>query len=142
MFPWILRKLPAFLNVCGVKVKGCRLLLLLLFVIKLSVVSTATVRVTVDGGTNRWLTWLTERGYDLKNIKPPHLVTGDMDSISKHLLQYYMNSNQTTQVLHTPDQYETDYTKAVRETQQFLSDRNLVVCSIVFPYTCHLIRHE
>lgn len=83
---------------------------------------------TVDGGTDRWLSWLKQNKYDLNNMKPPHLVTGDMDSISKHVLQYYMTTNQTTQVLHTPDQYETDYTKAIREVQQFLTERNMVVC--------------
>lgn len=86
----------------------------------------------MDGGTDRWLSWLTEHGYDLKNMQPPHLVTGDMDSISKHVLQYYMTTNQTTQVLHTPDQIETDYTKAIRELQQFLSERNMVVGSFFY----------
>lgn len=81
----------------------------------------------MDGGADRWLTWLSEHGYDLENIKPPHLVTGDMDSISKHVLQYYVATNKITQVLHTPDQDETDYTKSLKELQHFMCERGIEV---------------
>lgn len=94
---------------------------------------TAAVRVTVDGGTDRWLSWMSEHGFDLENMKPPDLVTGDMDSISKQVLQYYIATNKTTQVLHTPDQDENDYTKAIKELQHYLNERSIVVCcSFVF----------
>lgn len=87
----------------------------------------------MDGGTDRWFTWLAENGYDLKNIKPPHLVTGDLDSISKQTLEFYTNSKHT-QVLHTPDQLETDYTKAIRELQKYLSAKNMVVCFVIIVF--------
>lgn len=132
--PLDFKKFPDVLERLWSRGKHFCLLLMLAFI--LTVTLTATVRVTVDGGTNRWVSWLREHGYDLKNMKPPHLVTGDMDSISKDVLQYYMTTNQTTQVLHTPDQYETDYTKALMEINKFLSERSMMVCLIVFMFEC------
>lgn len=79
---------------------------------------------TVDGGTNRWLTWLNQNGFDINSVAAPHLVTGDMDSISKEILHYYMKTNKVTNVIFTPDQNETDFTKALREIKQHASANN------------------
>lgn len=75
----------------------------------------ASATVTVDGGTDQWLKFLGPRGEETINGQSkkflPDLVTGDMDSIEPHTLSKLrtMGAN----VIETPDQNATDYTKAV-----------------------------
>lgn len=39
----------------------------------------ASMMITVDGGTNRWLQWLRANKLEGK-LKPPNFITGDLDS--------------------------------------------------------------
>lgn len=81
----------------------------------------AQVTVTVDGGTNEWMDYLGDLAKDVLSGKSkkylPKLVTGDMDSISPALLDKLKLTE--ANVLHTPDQMETDYTKAMRQLNEY-----------------------
>lgn len=76
----------------------------------------AKLRVTVDGGTTRWLTWLQAHQCEYSDILPPDLITGDMDSLSLDILEYFEEKN--SKIIRTPDQNETDFTKALKEIQK------------------------
>lgn len=71
------------------------------------------MRITVDGGTKKWLQWLTNNECEFKEVLYPDLITGDMDSLSKDVLNYFKKGN--TKIIVTPNQDETDYTKSLRE---------------------------
>lgn len=79
------------------------------------VFSAASYRVTVDGGTNYL--------YNLQQFKPsgsllenPDLISGDFDSIQDHVLNHYRQLA-TVQIVPTPDQDATDFTKAIQLIQ-------------------------
>ena len=80
----------------------------------------AAVRHAVDGGTN-YLFDLQQQQQQLLNSKEssgelladPHLLTGDMDSVRAEVLNNY-KQNPITEVIETPDQDETDFTKAIQ----------------------------
>lgn len=86
----------------------------------------ASVRITVDGGTDEWLTWIAR--HNIKDNKDPDLITGDMDSIKVETLNYFTNSE--TKVISTLDQDETDYTKALKELKKFTYLNNIKVTQI------------
>ncbi|XP_055382515.1 thiamin pyrophosphokinase 1 [Condylostylus longicornis] len=73
----------------------------------------AKVRITVDGGTNRWLYFLKNFCQDIE-MKPPDFITGDFDSVEKDTLDFFYNSLK----MHTPNQNETDFTKSLRVLQK------------------------
>ncbi|XP_022249480.1 thiamin pyrophosphokinase 1-like [Limulus polyphemus] len=62
----------------------------------------------------------------------PHLITGDFDSLDFSLQEFYRKKG--SQIIHTPDQNETDFTKSLRESTNFLREKNisadsfLIVC--------------
>ena len=97
----------------------------------------AKVTITVDGGTDRWLTFLGKEGHDVLNGKCaeylPNLITGDMDSISK-ATQKRLESFGT--IVHpTMDQNQTDYTKSLYELDLYCRERDIKVMfstSIIF----------
>ncbi|XP_033214868.1 thiamin pyrophosphokinase 1 isoform X2 [Belonocnema kinseyi] len=78
---------------------------------------TAKVTVTVDGGTDRWLTFLGKDGEKVLNGSCqeylPTLITGDMDSVSAGTLKKLESHG--SKVLRTMDQNKTDYTKSLQE---------------------------
>ncbi|GJQ74275.1 hypothetical protein Trydic_g19174 [Trypoxylus dichotomus] len=78
----------------------------------------ASVRITVDGGTDRWLWWLQENNISKDTVKPPDLITGDMDSIEPGTLEAF-TSLEDSLVVVTEDQNETDYTKALKELKKY-----------------------
>ena len=82
----------------------------------------ASVRVAVDGGANRWFHFL--QG---KDCVVPELVTGDFDSIKQNVLSYFRSKG--SEVIATPNQDETDFTKALTEIQSFITSQNLQVWS-------------
>ncbi|KAL0832635.1 hypothetical protein ABMA28_000831 [Loxostege sticticalis] len=89
----------------------------------------ALVRVTVDGGTNRWDKFLKELPDSEQNtIKLPDLITGDFDSISQDILQKYTKS---CKVVHTPDQNYTDFSKALMELQKHCDQQELEIDDVV-----------
>lgn len=53
----------------------------------------AKVRITVDGGTNRWVDFVKEHPGAEHDLKPPELVTGDFDSCTDESLSYVTRLN-------------------------------------------------
>uniref|UniRef100_A0A1Y1JZ71 Uncharacterized protein n=1 Tax=Photinus pyralis TaxID=7054 RepID=A0A1Y1JZ71_PHOPY len=92
--------------------------------------SKAVLRVTVDGGTNRWMSWLKSNNYDNKPDSYPDLVTGDMDSALSEVVEYFCKQNAELKVVPTPNQNETDFTKALREVHKHALDRNLKIDTV------------
>lgn len=74
----------------------------------------AKFRVTVDGGTNRWHQIVLKHSSQIEE-KFPDLITGDLDSIEEEILSIY---SKKSQVIKTPDQNFTDFTKALFEIQK------------------------
>ena len=75
----------------------------------------AKFKVTVDGGTNRWHK-IAQKYENLIQEPRPNLITGDLDSIDKNVLDYYRNKTDSyTKVIQTVDQNYTDFTKALFE---------------------------
>lgn len=96
----------------------------------------AKVRVTVDGGTERWLTWLTMNKDEFKDIPHPDLITGDMDSITPDVLDYYKQI-ETTEIVTTPDQNEIDFFKALKELRSYCSTHSIKLDTVyVLADTC------
>ncbi|GLV41215.1 uncharacterized protein CBL_04739 [Carabus blaptoides fortunei] len=87
----------------------------------------ASLRVTVDGGTNQWYKWLQENRLQLKSVPKPDLVTGDMDSIDVKILQ---KMKHTTVVL-TEDQNETDFTKGLKEIIKMVDSNRVKIDNII-----------
>ncbi|XP_020287888.1 thiamin pyrophosphokinase 1 isoform X2 [Pseudomyrmex gracilis] len=87
----------------------------------------AQITVTVDGGTHRWLRYLEEQEIDLISGEHeqyvPGLITGDLDSCSHALLNKLRNMGSV--VVQTPDQDNTDYTKALLQVGHYAKTRNL-----------------
>ncbi|XP_065337603.1 thiamin pyrophosphokinase 1 [Cloeon dipterum] len=75
----------------------------------------ACLRVTVDGGSDRWLTFCQNSGLSLV----PDMITGDFDSAKKETLEFFAKAG--SKIIETPDQDETDFTKALRETSSWFS---------------------
>ncbi|CAG9766798.1 unnamed protein product [Ceutorhynchus assimilis] len=88
----------------------------------------AKVRVTVDGGLDRWLTWVQAHEYQVSDVYAPDLITGDMDSLSLGLLQYFENKD--SKIVKTPEQNETDFTKSLKELQKHCDDEGIEIDSI------------
>lgn len=78
---------------------------------------------TVDGGTNRWLSWLNKN--NISCCKNPDLITGDMDSITEETYEYF--SSRSVQIINTPDQNETDYTKALMQLKKHIIENHIEV---------------
>lgn len=78
--------------------------------------NTATIRVLVDGGANRWFEYIEKN--QLNDLEDPHFLTGDMDSIS--LESEHRLKTMKCERFHTPDQNHTDFTKALMVIRQLL----------------------
>lgn len=51
---------------------------------------TASVRITVDGGTKQWDRYISTMSQeDQQTLRDPDLITGDFDSITEEILQKY-----------------------------------------------------
>ena len=92
-------------------------------------VQTARITVTVDGGTQRWLKYLEEQGINALNIEHKHyvpdLITGDMDSCLPYIVEKFKSIGST--VIKTPDQDNTDCTKALLEVAHYAKTHNINV---------------
>lgn len=84
----------------------------------------------MDGGAEKWLNWLQAHECDEYVSIAPDLITGDLDSISSDVLEYFEQRN--SQVICTPDQNETDYTKTLREVQKYCSEKEMNVSVILY----------
>ncbi|XP_026275365.1 thiamin pyrophosphokinase 1 isoform X1 [Frankliniella occidentalis] len=73
----------------------------------------AVYRITVDGGTDRWLDWLEASGAcGVSNLGLPDLITGDFDSIRPDTMITLKEKSVCFES--TPDQDLTDFSKAVK----------------------------
>ncbi|XP_078046411.1 thiamine pyrophosphokinase 1 [Augochlora pura] len=95
--------------------------------ILLQIWENAQIKVTVDGGTHRWLKYLKTQDIDLLHGKHsqylPNLITGDMDSSSPEILEKLKSMG--TRIINTPDQNYTDYMKALHQVKQYASEENI-----------------
>lgn len=82
----------------------------------------ATIRVLVDGGANCWFKFISENGLD-ERVEKPHFLTGDMDSITDESKKRLELLN--CQEVPTPDQNDTDCTKAVHVIQPYLESKEV-----------------
>ncbi|XP_055695271.1 thiamin pyrophosphokinase 1 [Lutzomyia longipalpis] len=73
--------------------------------------NSAQIRHTVDGGTDRWMEFARKCTCE-REIRNPDLITGDFDSIHPETLQHMESLR--CEIIRTPDQNETDFTKALR----------------------------
>ncbi|XP_044743150.1 thiamin pyrophosphokinase 1 isoform X2 [Chrysoperla carnea] len=104
----------------------------------------AQLRVTVDGGTDRWLNWAKQHAYFIKDKPPiPDYVTGDFDSIRAETRTFIeQNLISKDRMLSTPDQNETDFTKSLLEISKIISKGNLTIDGVlVVAESCGRIDH-
>lgn len=95
--------------------------------------STAYLRVTVDGGTNSWYRFSQDEGCLL-----PDFVTGDFDSVEQSILSHYRNLG--VSIVCTPDQNHTDFTKAVLHIVEYVKKSNGKV--MLIRYDCYKILYQ
>nr|XP_023013653.1 thiamin pyrophosphokinase 1 isoform X2 [Leptinotarsa decemlineata] len=95
----------------------------------------ARVKITVDGGTEKWIQWLASYKFDSDKVPLPDLITGDMDSVPKDVLNKFRGTS--TEIIITPNQDETDYVKALREMRKYCTRQNVNVETVyVIADTC------
>lgn len=98
----------------------------------------ASIRITVDGGTDYWLRWINKT--EFVNSVKIDLITGDMDSISPRTLEYLGKIK--TKIVRTPDQNETDFTKALRVLKNHIDDNKIELdYLIILVATCGRLDH-
>lgn len=83
----------------------------------------ANIRQTVDGGTNHWLSFLENNSG--RAAKAPDIVSGDFDSIREDVMLCVEKLG--CRIVKTPDQNETDFTKAVKLVDNNEIDTILVI---------------
>lgn len=59
----------------------------------------------------------------------PDVITGDMDSLSKDVLNFFTSRKGEIKVVVTPDQDHTDFYKALNELSVYCLERNVEVCN-------------
>ncbi|XP_048757999.1 thiamin pyrophosphokinase 1-like isoform X2 [Ostrea edulis] len=79
----------------------------------------ALFRVSVDGGTNH----LYDAFKDEAAAYLPDLITGDFDSIQDSVKRFYQDKG--VEIVETPDQNYTDFTKAIMEISKRLEDQQI-----------------
>lgn len=84
---------------------------------------------TVDGGTDRWLNYLSSVSnanvIASKINLIPQLIVGDLDSVSPNVLDEYEKLG--VKIIKTPNQNLTDYSKALIEISAECKKRNTLV---------------
>lgn len=94
---------------------------------------TAQVTITVDGGTDRWMTYLDNLADDVftgkSTVYAPTIITGDMDSIVPDTRDKLKAIG--VRVIETPDQDHTDYTKGLMELTKHCKSKNLKVKALL-----------
>lgn len=83
----------------------------------------ATLRVLVDGGANQWFKFNSQNNLDGR-IEPPHLLTGDMDSVTEESL--HRLDDLKCQRINTPDQMDTDCTKSLIAIKPYLESIKVI----------------
>lgn len=93
----------------------------------------ASIRATVDGGTNIWYKFSQSVDNEINN-PIPDLVTGDFDSAEPRCLNFYRMHG--AKVIHTPDEDETDFNKCVRQVCTELAGREMKVIFLSIYFSC------
>ena len=79
----------------------------------------------MDGGSNHWKYFIEKNKISLEEtLHPPDYITGDFDSITPEATDFF-KTNKITKFVHTPDQEETDFTKALRVLLPVLEAENV-----------------
>lgn len=94
----------------------------------------AWLRVTVDGGTNKWHSFVKQNSFD--DLKFPDLITGDLDSANPAVVEQFVSMGST--IIPTPSQDETDFTKALKEVKKYSSSNytyNYATCYTIIMIT-------
>lgn len=97
-------------------------------------------RICADGGANRLYDELETKEQRLEYL--PDAVTGDFDSLRKEVRQFYEENG--VYVLHNPDQYSTDFMKAVTLGNEKYGVHGLLVLGALggrLDHTFHSIFH-
>ncbi len=84
----------------------------------------AQIKVTVDGGTNRWIEWLQKHSL-ADELEPPTYITGDLDSCRLESIEFFSKS---TEVVKTLDQDHTDFTKCLKFLEKTKLDFFVSIC--------------
>jgi len=79
----------------------------------------------VDGGGNQWA----EIRKTFPDLLYPQIVSGDLDSVRPEVLQDFTEHG--TEVVPTPNQDETDFTKALRVLCSTNEAKSLNVCRCI-----------
>ena len=101
------------------------------YVIDKCCIIVAKFTVTVDGGANRWIEWLKQNDL-LGKLDPPNCITGDFDSARKESLDYFQELG--TEVISTPDQNDTDFTKSLMVLEPLVEKFNVSFRRILVIY--------
>ncbi|KAI0173128.1 thiamine pyrophosphokinase [Hypoxylon sp. FL1284] len=93
----------------------------------------AKTRVAADGGANRIFhlnrTSLAKRdptASAASNYTNLDTIIGDLDSLTDETRTFFISSPAKTNIIHDPDQYSTDFTKAVRHVHKTISGTDIV----------------
>lgn len=104
----------------------------------------AQITITVDGGTNRWITFLGHQAVKVLDGECkkyiPNVIIGDMDSVSSDILNKLKHAGST--VIKMAQQDSTDYTKALYQLGVYNKEKNLSLDGIyVFAETSGRFDH-
>nr|XP_026496681.1 thiamin pyrophosphokinase 1 isoform X1 [Vanessa tameamea] len=90
----------------------------------------ATLRIAVDGGMVHWEKFVNNLPViDQTTMKLPDLITGDFDSITEDVLEKYKTKG--CKAIHTPDQDHTDFTKALKELNNYCIDNEIQMDHVI-----------
>lgn len=96
------------------------------------------LRVTVDGGTNKWHSFIKQNTFD--DFKLPDIITGDLDSADPAIITQFVSMG--SQIIHTPNQDQTDFTKSLIEVKKYAAKRHKSLDSIIVMVNmCHRVDH-
>lgn len=92
------------------------------------------LRLVLDGAANHFYdNSLMPSGE--KQMAMPHIISGDFDSVKSDVLDYYKSHN--VDVVHTPDQDETDFTKGLRIiSERVAQSPSPIETLVVFGFNC------
>lgn len=85
-------------------------------------VASAAVRVLVDGGSNRWIKFVSNFCKGVPML-PPDFLIGDLDSITTESKENLIKMG--CQTKGTPSQDETDFTKSLMVMKEYFLDHKV-----------------
>lgn len=101
----------------------------------------AAVRVLVDGGGDRWLAFRDALNPESHpNLRVAERLTGDFDSIASQSMLRLREMG--TEVRPTPDQSNTDFTKALIDIKSFADEVSWITGRPYFAFHTHPFWHS